>query len=556
MTENQAKDLFSSSTNVVTLNHLAIEDAKRRFKEFQNAGVIKAQCNFEDEVWYTTDQYANIGLHFKFNRFSYQQYQQRLQLSFEEFLLYVKAYLTICFGKNALDTMRSVLLDLRHIISFNIEEVCAISPNLLISLPAHCADFFSMLPDADKNEAIEELMNAMDLYRDRILSSQQKNQRALAAFDTYFRFDDLLEDFWRSDLSEEDRLFYYPLLLWWRITGVIPLRPREFLLTERNCLSKDADGNYYLRLRRNKLKGSNRSITYKLDEDYIIETYKIPESLASELQQYLDLTQMYEETELNTLFVTDPHYKKWGHAKHSDSRYLTYMNMSTILKYFYKEVLVGKYGLHVVSKPGDRYLQDYEIGRIHLGDTRHIALINIMQEGGTPVTAMLLAGHDNAITGSHYYSNLTSLIECKTYRQYRKMLIGDRRYQLSSTALTPKVGFGKPLEDGGQCFSTAYQQGKIDDCLDSIGRNGEIGYCPTCTYYRNIGTFHASDDIYKRNIHEDCTSLQQVVDIVRAGKGSTEDIGEILLRIRSSSLSYQAYLLSKYAKESAEKEME
>ena len=117
------------------------------------------------------------------------------------------------------------------------------------------------------------------------------------------------------------------------------------------------------------------------------------------------MTEENGNTDLNTLFVTDPHYMKWGQLKHSNSRYLTYVNMNTILRYFYRDIIVGKYGFRVLQETTNQHLEDDEIGRIHLGDTRHIALINIMQEGGTPVTAMLLTGHDNIITASHYYSN-------------------------------------------------------------------------------------------------------------------------------------------------------
>ena len=64
--------------------------------------------------------------------------------------------------------------------------------------------------------------------------------------------------------------------LWWKITGVIPLRPREFLLTSRNCLCKDRD-EYFLTLRRNNLKGSSSSkiVKYKIEEDYFDTTYQI-----------------------------------------------------------------------------------------------------------------------------------------------------------------------------------------------------------------------------------------------------------------------------------------
>ena len=89
-----------------------------------------------------------------------------------------------------------------------------------------------------------------------------KKKRKLAQFQSYFLFNDILNDYWVKPLSDEERLFYYPLYLWWQITAVVPLRPREFLLTQRNCLT-EKDGKYYLTLRRNNLKEKTREYPIK-----------------------------------------------------------------------------------------------------------------------------------------------------------------------------------------------------------------------------------------------------------------------------------------------------
>lgn len=327
MNVTAAEKLLSSSLSLVTLDLTAIQEARERFTEYQDIGVIKSPCRFDDEAWYTTDEYANIGLHFTFNIFAYKSYESVFGMELPEFVLHVKAFLVSLLGRNALTSIHTLLLDLRHITNTNINSVFGASEDFRIMLPNLCAEFFLMLPNADKNVALNRLIDAMEAYADINFGSQEKKQRDLADFDTYFLFDELIKDFWKSPLTQEDRIFYYPLYLWWMITGVIPLRPREFLLTQRDCLFKN-DGVFYLRLRRNQLKGSGRSVTYKLAEDYSIDTYKIPTYLGEEIKTYIESTAKYENTELDTLFVTDPHYKKWGQKKHDDSRYLTYSNMN------------------------------------------------------------------------------------------------------------------------------------------------------------------------------------------------------------------------------------
>ena len=547
MNINTAEQLFTSTTHYMALSHDTVDDAKKRFLELKESGIIKSKTNFEDNIWYTTDQYSNVGLHFEFNESSYHRhYSKLLNMKFTEFLDLVKTYIVSLFGKNVLLSISNVLLDIRHIISTNVKAIS--DADITLDMPWLCQDFFSMLAEDMEENRLEELIASIELYCENKMSQKGRQQRSLATFDTYFLFDEIIKKYWNESLSKEERLFYYPLYLWWQITAVIPLRPREFILTERNCLSCQ-DDVYYLRLRRNRLKGGQSTISYTLDGDYDIFTCRIPETLAKTIQEYLDLTAEYAATDIDTLFVTDVHYKKWGHQKHWNSRYLTYVNLNTILRYFYVEVINGKYGYNIIYEHDNSHLDDGEICFIHLGDTRHIALINIIQEGGTPVTAMQLAGHSNTEMAAHYYTNLTQLIECKTYRQYRRMISGDSKFSISNISYIPSTRISVPLNDGGKCYSEHYRNGEISDCLCSVGENGEIGYCPKCVYYRCDGaSYFGSDDIYKRNIEDDCKMLVESVKLVRQGKGNIEDIGEIMLRLHSSSKSYQTYQLEKHLK--------
>ena len=58
-------------------------------------------------------------------------------------------------------------------------------------------------------------------------------------------------------------------------------------------------------------------------------------------------------------------------------------------------------------------------------------MINLIAEGASPVTAMLLAGHDNVATSSHYFSNLSQFIECSSYQVYRKLTSSQTNYAVS-----------------------------------------------------------------------------------------------------------------------------
>ena len=273
--------------------------------------------------------------------------------------------------------------------------------------------------------------------------------------------------------------------------------------------------------------------------------YKIPDSLAENIQTYLDYTACYESTQLHTLFITDTHYRHWERKKSKINRYFTYTNMKCVLKYFYNDVISGKYHLKIIDDRNLKHLNKGEIQRLHLGDTRHLALINIIADGGTPVLAMMLAGHDDINMASHYYSNITSLIECRTYAQYRKVLQGEVTYTLSNTGNLPVNALSYiSLCDGNRCYSEKYINRDYSDCRKVIGPKGEMGYCPCCRYYRKnkAEDYFKDDEVYKRNIMDDCKHLEKVISLARKMNGSSEDIMQTFLRIKSDAYDYEQFL--------------
>lgn len=446
-------------------------------------------------------------------------------------------------GDLALRSLQNVVNDVKRFIKHNQDDLYVFTKEVALTYPNRVIEFFSILPETDNPEKVERIMDILDEMSDIHYMNSSGRKRMLASFDSYFLFNDIINDYWTSEILEDERLFFYPLYLWWQITGVIPLRPREFILTPRKCLEQKGDG-WYLTLRKNHIKGSKKKISYKIDEDYFTVRYKIPDKLAGEILNYIDFTNEYESTELNTLFITDTHYRQWNQKKHSNSRYFTYINMNCVMRYFFHDVIEGRYGLNIVYNREIKHLEEGCINYLYLGDTRHLALINIIAEGGNPVIAMMLAGHDNMEMSAHYYSNITSLIECRTYKQYRKVLKENVTYEISRKGQLPlNIKDFASLDDGGRCYSPAFQNKNFSDCKKVSGPEGEIGYCPRCTFYRKGSKkdFFKGDDIYKRRIEDDCKHLAQVVKKVRLEKGNSEDILQAMLRLQNSSYTYQQY---------------
>lgn len=541
---HQAK-LFRSIKTIADFDDVMVHQAKDYFHDYVEKGIILT-LDFEAYKWQTTNEYANISFLFNINRFQYKRvYESLFGIEYETFVDYLKSFIVLSMDQHVLISLQRFLRDIKRLVKETKQNILEDVYNIKITSPTLCIDFFSSLPCYETlimNQFLEQLDNLITIQYEL----KPRQQRQLAQFQSYFAFNDILKDYWEQQLPDEERLFYYPLYLWWQITAVIPLRPREFLLTQRDCLFEKND-KYYLTLRRNNLKGKEKGVSHKIAEDYYLTTYEIPEKLALTIQHYLDLTKDLASTKLDTLFVTETHYKRWERKTGINNRFLTYTNLNTILKYFFNEVVSEQYGYQVHYLNPPNRLMDNEINFIHIGDTRHIAMINLIAEGSSPVTAMLLAGHDNVMTSSHYFSNLSQFIECRSYQVYRKLTSSQTTYEISKTQRKYTIGKAYvELNNKGRCYSPRYAQSDFSDCLKVISSHAELGACTSCPFYRKAGKdYFSMDKSFKKSVDQEAMLVDQAIKRVRQGKGHVEEIGEALLKLSTVSHSYQEYLAAK-----------
>ena len=108
-----------------------------------------------------------------------------------------------------------------------------------------------------------------------IYADKNGKQRTLSRFNSYLNFDEAIKRFWKECDDTEMRLLFSALFLVGSDCHYAD-KTKRIPSDGRSCLTKDATGTY-LRLRKNRLKGSGRSVHYKLDEDYYTINVKIPE---------------------------------------------------------------------------------------------------------------------------------------------------------------------------------------------------------------------------------------------------------------------------------------
>jgi len=535
------------------LDSSSIQSAMDLFEIYKQKGVI-SNCQFQDERWQLHDEYSNVGIRFNFSQLLYKRKCESIfGIPFAQFIQYQKTYIILTLGKRVLITLQNIVNDIKMLLEYVFNDDLDSFPNY--KLPYHMTEFLSMLPCVDPDRR-DEVIGYIEELVDINFKEYSMNRRSLSQFQSYFRFDKLLNEYWVKNISTEERLFFYPVYLWWKITGVIPLRPREFLLTPRACLMTDENGKTQIKLRRNKLKGSGGKVHYNINQDYVEVLYTIPDSLKEEIVRYIDLTETYEANALDTLFRTDPHFAKFRQPKHKNNRFYTYTNLSCCLRLFYHEIISRMLHFQVIkgNDTTEYTLGDNDIEYIYLGDTRHIAMINIIAEGGTPTMAMLLAGHANIDISSHYYANLSNMIECRTYMKYKTMLEENSEYILGTnyypSAKIEQRNIYIELENSGRCYSIAFANSDISDCKKVVGDNGEIGYCYNCPYYRknHMSYFLDNDDIYKSRIDKELHFFINSLEKYRKNMGYEEDVKSAYMRLEASSNQYESYYMQKLVK--------
>ena len=494
------------------LNEEMLQQAKEIFEEYRARGVILSE-SFRSDEWVITNQVNKATLRFLPNELMFKKYAERwLGCPYLRFVDGLKTYTAFNLGDFGIRGIRDIVNTLVK----STEKPCND-----LSADKQLIEFLKLLPGGEEKDWVIEGLEEQIMFQPQ--QRTHKQQRVLADFTSYFEFNGALEAYW-ANADESDRLFFFPLYFWWNLTAILPLRPTEFLLIPRQCL-ETKNGENILTIRRTALKGRLQKVHYNIDGDYKLMKYPITGEMAEATLEYIQTTAKLPISTLNTLFVPQAHYSYLGRAVPPSSVYYSYQNLSYCLKAFQD-------GIMKTAPDKDR---------ISLGDTRHLAMISLIVSGGSPVICKELAGHEDIAISSNYYSNISEFIKCATYEMSKKStggasvdMLSHRTFHMNQTVAV----------NGGRCDSPTYISGSISDCIRSIGTNGELGNCVSCPHFidgrtgQHLLFSNSNINALKSQVDEDSKYLIRLLEMVRKGRGCSEDIQSALLRLQHSSSSY------------------
>jgi len=513
-----------------------IEAAKETFEHYQSSGVIRAE-SYDSVEWLVLDGvHSAQRIRFDFDEVSFQRNcHDKLGVTLAEYRTAMRVALMASMGRLVAVTVSTLCREMRKLA----EAPDTFLDRLNLERAEYFLDFLDLLPGTTAWK--EELKTQLVTEIIRGNRARAKKARELSYAESYFRFESYLNKFW-AEATTNEKLLYFPVYFWWKITSILPLRPTECAVTPRNCL-RTLNGKRYLTIRRTTQKRVYKAISYDLEKDYVKKEYPIRNDLADVIAWYISETDEEHGAEQDVLFSKQTQVRLTGAKSYSPQFF--YSNLKGCLERFYQEVLVKRYELRVRDDTVKTMrLETGEIDQLQLGDTRHLAMISLMASGHSRAICKALAGHLDMDSSYDYYGNLKTFLHLLSFEKAR-IEAGDFG---RSTGLIPKVY----IDTGeGKCTSEKTASGDFSHCCQAVDKYGCPGACRMCKYFSSpVGEqleHHAK--AAEDDLDQVFLLFRQTLRNVQAGLDMPETTESMILRMRAYSAHYCRYVYQKKKEE-------
>lgn len=540
---------FKVKMELNTFGPTDIIKARTIFSQLQRDGILIG--DYEDSKWVINDELHTRRLIFDVNTEKYQQtlYKQT-HMPIKEYVLYSKTYTLYLCGSMALRSIGNVARVLAKIPDIMLE----VSSNDYSTVDRYrngiierCLDFLETLFVSNNwiHDNCKMIRNHLEIG---LLESAQR--RALKEFINYYRFDKWLNQFW-EEASYQEKLHFFPIYFWWKVTTIIPTRVEEMIVTPRKCISEN-NGRTFLTLRKTKAKKGRGDYAYKISKDYEEYFFPIPHDIASQIVWYIDKSNNLKRPDNGTLFHGDSNVSSWKH--------LNAQAFGQLLKRFYI-VLEKRYDVRIIDKSDvdteymqgnledceERLSEKQDIEMILPGDTRHIAMINAALSTNSLYICKVLAGHEDIGMASWYAGNIEQFVESYVFKEMNKHTVASNEQISGKVNLFNAVGLSEQavhLGNNKYCVSGKFAANDYDDCLATSGD------CGRCRYQRIKGatTNEETKRQIQRKLEADVEYLKWAMEQYRKNMGCDEELASALNRIKHCTHEYSSILVESFDK--------
>ncbi|PEK93295.1 site-specific integrase [Bacillus mycoides] len=426
-----------------------VEEAKRLLEAYDDNRVKKVRVNFKDNEWIFNEEFTRSDA-----VFNYKKIEESLNFSGsknkEELLIAAKCWIVKKLNENSITVTRakfsnlvaaflstkglrdtSELLEMiqkSNLIRRNPQnqyKVQKVSNNVLHKFIMDLVNFLEFY----NRDKFVYFINDLSDYKAKI--KLEKSYRELPSFKDILTIKQCLDSWYKEAEQNKSKelLKYFPLVLWWNLTTIIPMRVIEFCHIKRNCFLLK-DGNHFITFPRMKY---DRIGIHRTDIEY--DTLPIPKELYDLFQSYLILSEQYG---LSNYLISNKvyrHYFSYDKKTYDKDSLFNYNDFNTTIASFFKEIIHEKYNINIVSinkhyrtiySKGSKeaFISNSAVGSIdtmiNLGDLRHIAIINMMMQGYDKVEIQRLAGHITEDIQFSYFNHMENWMDIEIQKMEKE----------------------------------------------------------------------------------------------------------------------------------------
>jgi hypothetical protein len=243
--------------------------------------------------------------------------------------------------------------------------------------------------------------------------------RSIPTTKDVFLFSDILEN-WHRNNFQYHTLLFYPVVIWWNLTTLIPMRISEFCLIQRNSLTFK-DEKPYIRIPRLK-----KIRVGKARKEICWESFPIREELYSLINDYIKLTEEFHNTD--RLICRSSIEEFLALRKDEENKNFVSTDMRKLLSIFYEKIVFEYHKINVntygygkefrgKSLYNDSYVSNKMVDRmLRPSDTRTLSIINLMMQGKDRVEIARLAGHFDLHSQYSYQNHLKHWVDSEIFR--------------------------------------------------------------------------------------------------------------------------------------------
>lgn len=391
-----------------------------KFKELKDSNKI-GRCEYTDSKWVLLQESDQGKMRTRNIEFPFE-----IKKDVNDIL---KAF-TINLILNALE-INTIVAQIKYIIDViynsNFFDTCMLETFI---------EYMDYLSNSKRINVKDSAMKFISFIRDRVgqdycdyLTSIgnkiNRKAREIPDYASILKFDYIINKYVNNS-SEVVFFKYYPVFLWWKITSVIPMRPCEFLILKKKSFF-ELNGKYYIVVERVKPHGFVERVLKKRKT----QTFRINKEIYDLVQKVID-NKFHNSEKLLSKKLYASYYKKYEFEEESINSYSLEMhNLAKCLKDFYTDEISKNYKFKLVKKENmDEYINTKKeelyndcITCLNLGDSRHLAIINLVLQGTNSYVVKEMCGHRDINSHLHYVDHAKTYITSKVLvlTEIRKM---------------------------------------------------------------------------------------------------------------------------------------